>query len=119
LDDPFERLDARATAALAAVLEAFSRQGHQVVLFTQRTDAAERLAAVGAEMCNMLDLRRAPLAATPIVDAPLRPVSVVREAPVKKRRIDDANGELRRRKKKPASSSRNGDSRDPGHSDAA
>ena len=119
LDDPFERLDARATAALAAVLEAFGRQGHQVVLFTQRTDAAERLAAVGAEMCNMLDLRRAPVVVTPIGDVALHPNSVIREAPMKKRRIDGSTDELRRRKKKPASSSRNGDARDPGHSDAA
>jgi hypothetical protein len=119
LDDPFERLDARATAALAAVLEGFSRQGHQVLLFTQRKDAAERLAAVGAEMCDMLELRRAPVAVDPSGDAGLRPVSVVREAPMKKRRIDSSTGELRRRKKKSASASRNGDARDSGHSDAA
>ena len=120
LDDPFERLDARATAALAAVLEAFGRQGHQVVLFTQRTDAAERLAAVGAEMCNMLDLRRAPVAVGPTVEASLHPVSVARDAePMKKRRIDRLTGEVRRRKKKSGSASRNGDARGEGHSDAA
>lgn len=119
LDDPFERLDARATAALAAVLEGFSRQGHQVLLFTQRKDAAERLAAVGAEMCDMLELRQTPVAVTPTGEAPLHPVSAVREAPKKKRRIGGTTGELRRRKKKSASASRNGKARDPGHSDAA
>jgi hypothetical protein len=118
LDDPFERLDSRATAALAAVLEGFSRQGHQIVLFTQRKDAAERLAAVGAEMCDMHDLRRAPVAFAPIAGAS-HPVADVREAPLKKRLIDTLAGEIRRRKKKPAPASRNGDSRDPGHSDAA
>jgi uncharacterized protein YhaN len=119
LDDPFERLDTRATAALAAVLEAFSRQGHQIVLFTQRTDAAERLAAVGAEMCNVLDLRRLPATVAPIIENSLHPASDVREAPMKKRRIDSLTGEVRRRKKKPAPASRNGDARDEGHSDAA
>jgi hypothetical protein len=119
LDDPFERLDARATAALAAVLEGFGRQGHQVLLFTQRKDAAERLASVGAEISDIVDLRRTPVAAVVPVHAALHHESVVRETPMKKRRIDEATGELRRRKKKPASASHNGASRDPGHSDAA
>jgi uncharacterized protein YhaN len=117
LDDPFERLDARATAALAAVLEAFSRQGHQIVLFTQRTDAAERLAAVGAEMCNMLDIRRAPSDVVPIVDTPFSPVAGVREVPVAARRVESPSSEIPRRRKK--SASRNGEARSHGRSDAA
>jgi hypothetical protein len=117
LDDPFERLDARATAALAAVLEAFSRQGHQILLFTQRTDAAERIAAVGAEMFNIHDLRRAPSDVVPIVETPLYPVAGGREVPVATRRGESPNGEIPRRKKKLAS--RNGDARNHGQSDAA
>ena len=72
LDDPFERLDARATAALAAVLEGFSRQGHQVLVFTRRKEAAERLAAVGAEVHDMMSLRQPPADALPAMvgDAP-------------------------------------------------
>jgi hypothetical protein len=119
LDDPFERLDARATAALAAILESFSRQGHQVLLFTRQKDAADRLAAVGAEMYDMFDVRRAPIAATPVDIRPVAPVSVIRETPTKKRRIDDTTGELRRRKTKRPPATRNGELRDPGHSDAA
>ena len=42
LDEPFERLDARGTAALAAVLDDFGRQGHQVLVFTGRQAAAAR-----------------------------------------------------------------------------
>ena len=92
LDDPFERLDARATAALAAVLEGFSRQGHQIVLFTQRKDAAERLAAVGAEMCDMHDLRRAPVAVAPIITKRrfirLRPFSEAPDEEAADRQLD-------------------------------
>ena len=36
LDEPFERLDARGTAALVAVLDVFCRQGHQVFVFTRQ-----------------------------------------------------------------------------------
>src|SRR4051812_32511583 len=111
LDDPFERLDARATAALATILESFSRHGHQVLLFTQRKDAADRLAAVGAEMYDMLDVRRVPTAFAPIGETAA--------APMKTRRSDSVTGEIRRRKKKPASAARNGEGREEGHSDAA
>jgi energy-coupling factor transporter ATP-binding protein EcfA2 len=58
LDEPFERLDARATAALAAVLDAFCRQGHQVFVFTRKQDATERLASVGAAVRSIASLRR-------------------------------------------------------------
>jgi DNA repair exonuclease SbcCD ATPase subunit len=119
LDDPFERLDARATAALATILESFGRHGHQVVVFTQQKDAADRLAAVGAEMYDMLDVRRSPNAGAPINGRPATPVSVVRAEPMKNQRIDDATGELRRRKKKRLPATRNGEVRDSGHSDAA
>ena len=58
LDEPFERLDARATAALVAVLDVFCRQGHQVIVFTRKQDATERLASVGAAVHNIASLRR-------------------------------------------------------------
>jgi hypothetical protein len=119
LDEPFERLDSRATAALAAVLEGFARQGHQIVLFTQRTDAAERLAAVGAEMRDMIDLRRAPVDVVPVDEAPAHAVAIVREAPMVTRRTDGPISEIRRRKKKIVPASRKGDGPDTGHSDAA
>jgi hypothetical protein len=119
LDDPFERLDSRATAALAAVLEGFARQGHQIVLFTQRTDAAERLAAVGAEMRDMIDLRRSPVDIVPVYETPTQAVSIVRETPVVTRRTDiPASGVPRRKKRRPASTG-NGRPDEPGHSDAA
>jgi energy-coupling factor transporter ATP-binding protein EcfA2 len=119
LDEPFERLDSRATAALAAVLEGFARQGHQIVLFTQRTDAAERLAAVGAEMRDMIDLRRSPVDVVPVYETPAHAVPIVRETPVVTRHTDVPTGEIRRRKKKVVPASRNGDGPDAGHSDAA
>jgi hypothetical protein len=57
LDEPFERLDARSTASLAAVLDVFCRQGHQVIVFTCKQDAAERLASVGAAVHTIASLR--------------------------------------------------------------
>jgi hypothetical protein len=57
LDDPFVRLDARRTASLAAVLAAFSQQGHQIIVFTGQQVAAQRLASVGAVVRNIADLR--------------------------------------------------------------
>jgi DNA repair exonuclease SbcCD ATPase subunit len=119
LDDPFERLDSRATAAMAAVLEGFARQGHQVVLFTQRTDAAERLAAVGAEMRDMIDLRRSPVDIVPVYETPTQAVSIVRETPVVTRRTDAPTSGVPRRKKRRPASTGNGHPGEPGHSDAA
>lgn len=58
LDDPFARLDASGTAALAAVLDEFSRQGHQVLVFTGQPAAAERLTSLGAPVHDITHLRR-------------------------------------------------------------
>ena len=58
LDEPFERLDARGTAALAAVLDGFCRQGHQVLVFTRKQDATERLVSIGAAVHNIASLRQ-------------------------------------------------------------
>ena len=57
-DEPFARLDASGTAALAAVLDHFSRQGHQVLVFTGQRDAAERLASLGTPVRDLLSMRR-------------------------------------------------------------
>ncbi|HEX4413332.1 MAG TPA: hypothetical protein VH107_06860 [Lacipirellulaceae bacterium] len=58
LDEPFERLDGRSTAALVAVLDVFCRQGHQVFVFTRKQDATDRLASVGAAVRNIAALRQ-------------------------------------------------------------
>lgn len=50
LDEPFERLDASGTAALAAVLADFCHQGHQVLVFTGQRLAAQQLISVGAKL---------------------------------------------------------------------
>jgi uncharacterized protein YhaN len=60
LDEPFEHFDERATAALAAVLDDFSRQGHQVLVFTCQRAAAERLTSLGAVAHDILSLRNQP-----------------------------------------------------------
>lgn len=58
LDDPFVRQDARGMAAVAAVLDDFSRQGHQVLVFTAQAAAAERLASLGAPVQDIVSLRQ-------------------------------------------------------------
>jgi predicted flap endonuclease-1-like 5' DNA nuclease/predicted nucleic acid-binding Zn-ribbon protein len=58
LDEPFLRLDHRATAALAAVLDDFGRRGHQVLIFTGQREAAERFGSLGAARHHMADLQR-------------------------------------------------------------
>jgi hypothetical protein len=58
LDEPFGRLDGHATAAVAAVLDAFSRDGHQVLLFTSQPIAIDRLESLGATFFNVVDSRR-------------------------------------------------------------
>jgi hypothetical protein len=58
LDEPFARLDAGGTAALAAVLDHFSRQGHQVLVFTGQGEAVERLASLGCKIVELSTSRR-------------------------------------------------------------
>ena len=57
LDEPFTRLDAQATAALAAVLDDLGRQGQQIVVFTGQREAADRMASLGAPVREISDLR--------------------------------------------------------------
>jgi DNA sulfur modification protein DndD len=58
LDEPFLRLDHRATGVLAAVIADFGRRGHQVILFTGQREAVARLASLGAARHHMADLQR-------------------------------------------------------------
>jgi hypothetical protein len=58
LDNPFLRRDARGTAALAAVLNEFGRQGHQVVALTGQPTAAARLKSLGVQVHDLIELRR-------------------------------------------------------------
>lgn len=58
LDEPFLRLDAQGTAALAAVLDDLGRHGQQIVVFTGQREAAERLASLGAPVNDIHALRQ-------------------------------------------------------------
>jgi DNA repair exonuclease SbcCD ATPase subunit len=58
LDEPFARLDERGTSALAAVLDALGRQGHQVLVFARQEAAVERLVSLGATVHELASLRR-------------------------------------------------------------
>ena len=53
LDEPFNGLDDRSAAILATVLDDFCRLGFQVVVFTDRTVALDRMRAVGAPLLRM------------------------------------------------------------------
>jgi len=88
LDEPFERLDARSAAALVAVLDVFCQQGHQVIVFTRKQEAMDRLVSVGASVHSIASLRRSngdiePVAATPAPVAAM-PVAPPKQVIVKK-----------------------------------
>jgi hypothetical protein len=117
LDDPFERLDARGTAALAVVLNGFSREGHQVLVFTRRKEAAERLAAIGAEVHEIMNLRQPTADALPAVVVGPRDTTVVAKVRENKSSADGEFAKVERRRKKAARTERRGDA--DGHSDAA
>ncbi len=57
LDDPFVRLDGNGIASLAAVLDGFARQGHQVIVFTGQQAAAERMLSLGVIVHDIAGLR--------------------------------------------------------------
>jgi DNA repair exonuclease SbcCD ATPase subunit len=117
LDDPFERLDARGTAALAVVLNGFCREGHQVLVFTRRKEAAERLTAIGAEMHDMMNLRQPAADALPAVGPVLRRTSDVAKADDATEGVDGEIAKTERSKRKVARSRRRHSA--DGHSDAA
>ncbi len=106
LDEPFERLDARGTAALVAVLDVFCRHGHQVFVFTRKQDATERLSSVGAAVHRMASLRqwRGELEATSVIPHETethRHPTTIAHPPTKRRKSDGRTTGARRRKKKP------------------
>lgn len=82
LDEPFERLDTRGTAALVAVLDAFSRQGHQVFVFTRKQEATERLTSIGAAVHSIASLRRWGAEIGSVVETFTPPVTTAASAPV-------------------------------------
>ncbi len=121
LDEPFERLDARGSAALAAVLDDFARQGHQVVVFAGQQAAAERLAAVGAAVHDIFSLRqRAADKAAAAVAAPTRPAASPQTAVVRKRRsAKRRTAKTRTKSVKTSPETLNGDTPPSEQSDAA
>jgi len=120
LDEPFTRLDARGTAALAAVLSDFCRQGHQVIVFTGEQAGTERMAAVGAQMFDILARRQRPDAAavTAIIAVPKSNKSI-RTGAATKRTIKRRDAETPRRKTQPSPSESNNTDLKTDRSDAA
>jgi len=89
LDEPFERLDARSTAALAAVLADFCRQGHQVLVLTAQRAAARQLQSVGAKLHDLASAKRQnDETCSTVSDAEHQPLaeSAVEITPARKRR---------------------------------
>jgi len=147
LDEPFERLDARGTAALVAVLDVFSRQGHQVFVFTRKQEATERLTSIGAAVHSIASLRRwggdtgalvetytppaaaaghvsvAPAPMTPVAITPVPRRTEVRSAQptvnAESSTTQARSGEIRRRKKKIVRQRHDDDGDSSSHSDAA
>jgi DNA repair exonuclease SbcCD ATPase subunit len=117
LDEPFERLNARDGAALAAVLDSFCRQGHQVIVFTGQREAAERFAARGAAVHDILHLRnsRSPVFSTapPSATNPGAPATAVKRRPTKRRKSVERSTKVR------APRSANGEKSENEKSDAA
>jgi DNA repair exonuclease SbcCD ATPase subunit len=118
LDEPFLRLDARGTAALAAVLDDFCRRGHEVLVFTERVDAADRLSSVGASVHSITSLRRWEFG--PGSDVPIPPSADPAPSAMTDRRQGKRRSTLvDKRKKGRPTSALNGKSSDSGRSDAA
>jgi uncharacterized protein YhaN len=58
LDEPFLRLDAASSAAMAGVLAEFARAAHQVIVFTEDLDALRRFESLNASVFDLASLRR-------------------------------------------------------------
>jgi uncharacterized protein YhaN len=58
LDEPFLRIDAASSAAMAGVLAEFARTGHQVIVFTEDLDALRRFESLNASVFDLAGLRR-------------------------------------------------------------
>ncbi|MCA9259820.1 MAG: DUF4332 domain-containing protein, partial [Planctomycetales bacterium] len=87
LDEPFLRQDQASAAAMLGVLDAFARQGRQVLIFTEDRDARARCQSLGATVWDLDALRHEPAkapapvsyASPPIVPVDTATVRVVRE----------------------------------------
>jgi uncharacterized protein YhaN len=110
LDEPFEHLDERATAALAAVLDDFARQSHQVLIFTGQRPAAERLIALGAAAHDILSLRSQQ---PQFGRGENGPTMAVKRRPAKRRKSNDRSTKVR------SSRPKNGETSLDDRSDAA
>jgi hypothetical protein len=119
LDEPFARLDARGTAALAAVLHDFGRQGHQVLVFTGQPSAAARLASVGAAMHDIVELRQRARDANARADSALSKTATARQLAGKRRKVKNQSTAPRQKKSKPSAQPLNGQTPEADRSDAA
>jgi hypothetical protein len=119
LDDLFLRLDARAIASVAAVLEAFCRQGHQVILFTGQQTAKERLASLGVAVRDIASLRyRDTAVPTPAVTCALHDLPM-HHAPQPDREEQSHRRKRVKRKAVASPQPRNGKAPETDRSDAA
>jgi uncharacterized protein YhaN len=116
LDNPFSRLDSKGIAALATVLADFSRQGHQVLVFTGQPIAAERMTSVGAAVHDITKLRPPVEATAPEFVESSDPVHIGTERPIK---IISRTPSSKKRRKKPTSTPLNGKTAKKDQSDAA
>ncbi len=118
LDEPLTRLDARATAALTAVLDNFCRQGHQVLVLTGKQSAADRLASIGASMHDIVASRCREIPQLAQSAVPKRSsASTSRPTAAKKRKAEKRT--RRRHSAEPSNQTLNGKSADADCSDAA
>jgi hypothetical protein len=98
LDEPFDRLDTQATAALAAVLDSFARQGHQVLVFTHEKAATDRLASAGAAVRNIVDLRQRDVTPSFFTAAGPEPLPLAAPSAIKPRTVKRSKTERQRSK---------------------
>ncbi len=99
LDEPFERLDARSVASLAAMLDDFCRHGHQVIVFTGQRAAVEQLTTIGAMSHDILSLRgrqKQYTAPRPVRGtSPNSPTMSPKRRPAKRRKSVDRPADIR------------------------
>jgi hypothetical protein len=105
LDDPFVRLDGNGIASLAAVLDAFARQGHQVLVFTGQQAAAERLLSLGVIVHDIAGLRTS--ARERAVEAATVAPPMIETIPPRKRQKPSSRPHAERASRKAARTSRN------------
>jgi DNA repair exonuclease SbcCD ATPase subunit len=93
LDEPFQHIrEARDIAAVAAVLDAFARQGHQVFVFTGQVDGIHRLTSLGAPLFDLVKLRRWRTLVDPPADSATNAEPVLDSSPAPQRRVRPVEG---------------------------